>query len=133
MDADWSQQRNRAIDAHAAELARREAAGAEQARQMLREFVDAARARGIPPVALVARSYDGRHRYRTGLRGWYLRDDIAVDEQGDFYILLVQRSLRALVTGVEVQAARPRLVIGEGARDGERMSLRALLDRALGE
>jgi hypothetical protein len=127
----WHSQRRRAIDTHAAELARREAAEAEQARQMLREFVEAARARGIPPVALVARSYDGRHRYRTGLRGWYLRDGLAVDEQGEFYILLVQRSLRGLVTGVQVPPARPRLVIGEGARDGERMPLRALLDRAL--
>jgi hypothetical protein len=129
----WESQRSRAIAAHAAELARREAAEAEQARRLLRAFVDAAQERGIAPVALVARSYDGRYRYRTRLRGWYLRDEIAVDERGEFYILLVPRSLRALVTGVVVEAARPRLVIGEGARDGERMSLRALLDRALGQ
>ena len=51
-------------------------------------------------MRLVARSYDGRHRYRTGLRGWYLRPDegIAVAENANFYVLAVRGSLRALVT-----------------------------------
>jgi len=130
-DADWIGRRERAIEAHAAELRRRETAESEQAAAMLAEFARVARERGLPTVALVATSHSGRYRYRTGLRGWYLRDGLAVDEQGEFYILLVQRSLRGLVTGVQVPPARPRLVIGEGARDGERMPLRALLDRAL--
>ena len=97
---------------------------------MLFEFTQAAR---VPPVALRARSHDGRHRYRTGLRGWYLRPDegIAVGQDARFYILSVPRSLRALLWGARVQPARPRLVIGEGGRDGERIELRALLDRLL--
>jgi hypothetical protein len=92
LGSDWSRRRSHAITVHAAELARREAAEAEQAHAMLLGFVRAVRDRGLAPVALVARSYDGRHRYRTGLHGWYLRADerLAVDTDGQFYILLVR-------------------------------------------
>jgi hypothetical protein len=133
-DPQWKQQRARAIASHAAELARRESAEADEAQEMLRAFAASMSSRGIAPLALRARSYDGRHRYRTGLRGWYLRVDesLAVDEQGQFYILLVRGSLRALVSGTTIAPTRPRLVIGEGGRDGERIALRALLDRILG-
>jgi len=132
-ESDWLRQRRRAISAHAAELQRQEAADSERAAAMLVEFAHTARARGLPTVALVARSHDGRQRYRTGLRGWYLRPDggIAVGEDGRFYVLSVQRSLRALVTGARLQPSRPRLVLGEGGRDGERMPLRAQLDSLL--
>jgi hypothetical protein len=140
-DEDWAEQRKRAIAVHSAELARKEAAEASQASRLLADFVAAARAQGIEPVALAAGSYDGKHRYRTKLRGWYLTEDerFAVDEDGRFYILTVPGSrlgsllgpLRALVAGAQVEPARPRLVIGEGGRDGERIPLRALLDRAL--
>jgi hypothetical protein len=132
-DSEWARQRGHAIASHAAELARREAADAEQAREMLLQFVQTAHARAIPPVALLAHSYDGRHRYRTGLRGWYLRADqgLAVDEDGRFYILLVRGSLRARLSGASIPPARPRLVIGEGGRDGDRISLRALLDHLI--
>ena len=135
-DSDWTAQRARAIAAHGAELARREADEAKRARAMLVEFVAAARDRGIPPVALVARSYGGgARRYRTRLHGWYLSPDetLAVGEDGELYILTVRGSLRGLVSGVDVAPTRPRLVIGEGGRDGERISLRALLDRRLTE
>ena len=136
-DEDWAEQRKRAIAVHSAELARKEAAEAAQASQLLVEFVAAARGQGIEPVTLAARSYDGKHRYRTKLRGWYLSGDerFAVDEDGRFYILTVpgsfMGSLRSLIAGAQVEPARPRLVIGEGGRDGERIPLRALLDRAL--
>jgi hypothetical protein len=132
-DAEWARQRGRAIAAHAAELRRREAADSERAAAMLVEFVRSARDRGLPTVALVARSYDGRYRYRTGLRGWYLRPDgsIAVDDEGRYYILSVRSSLRALVTGARVEPSRPPLVLGEGGRDGERITLRAQLDSLL--
>src|SRR5690348_3690643 len=116
---EWAEQRRRAIDVHAAELARREAAEAEEAGRLLAAFVGEARTQ---PARLHARSYDGRHRYRTPLRGWYLTADerFAVGEDGQFYILTVPGSLRALVAGAHVEPARPRLVIGEGGRDGER-------------
>jgi hypothetical protein len=130
---DWARQRERAIAVHAAELARREAAEVAQARELLQAFVREARKRGLAPAPLAARSHDGRRRYRTRLRGWYLRADegLAVDEDGEFYILSVPNSLRALISGADVPPARPRLVIGEGGRDGERMTLRVLLDKVL--
>lgn len=130
---EWREQRARAIDAHAADLARRTAVESERAAEMLREFVAIARERGPAPVRLVARSYDGRHRYRTGLRGWYLRPDegIAVAEDARFYVLAVRGSLRALVTGVTLEPEAPRLVLGEGGRDGERVTLRLALDTVL--
>jgi hypothetical protein len=132
---EWSEQRARAIDAHAADLARRTAAESVRAAGMLREFVATARERGPAPVPLVARSYDGRYRYRTGLRGWYLRPDrgIAVAEDANFYVLAVRGSLRALVTGVTLVPDAPRLVLGEGGRDGERVTLRLALDHVLGD
>jgi hypothetical protein len=95
--------------------------------------VATATARGIEPVRLAATSYDGRRRFRTGMRGWYLRPNLAVGADGEFYVLSVRGSLGALFTGVTVQPSRARLVIGEGGRDGERISLRALLDLRLGE
>jgi hypothetical protein len=131
--ADWAAQRRRAIDTHAANLAHRESAEATEAAAMLAEFVATATARRIEPVRLAATSYDGRRRFRTGLRGWYLRPNLAVGADGEFYVLSVRGSLGALFTGVTVQPSRARLVIGEGGRDGERISLRALLDLRLGE
>jgi hypothetical protein len=127
--SDWVRQRDRAIAAHAAERARQEAAEAEQARELISEFVRAARDRGLAVRPLSAQGYDGRSRYRTGLRGWYLRPDhtLAVGEDGEFYILTVPGSLRARLTGAAVRPSAPRLVIGEGGRDGERIPLRDLL------
>jgi hypothetical protein len=133
MSDGWAEQRARAIDAHAADLARRTAADAEKAAGMLREFVTVARDRGVAPVRLVARSYDGRHRYRTGLRGWYLRSDggVAVGEDGHFYVLAVPPSVKGLLTGVTLTPSAPRLILGEGGRDGERVTLRVALDHVL--
>lgn len=133
MSDGWAEQRARAIDAHAADLARRTAAESEKAAAMLREFVATARERGVAPEPLVARSYDGRRRFRTGMSGWYLRPDggIAVGEDGRYYVLAVAGSLRGLLTGVTLTPSPPRLVLGEGGRDGERVTLRAALDHVL--
>jgi hypothetical protein len=132
-DREWATRRNRAVAAHAADLARREAAEAARAAELLREFVAAARERGLAPVPLTARSYGGRGRYRTKLRGWYLSPDetMAVAEDGRFYLLTVRGSLAARFTGVDVAPATPRPVLGEGGRDGERIPLRTVLDRLL--
>jgi len=136
MDADreWATRRNRAVAAQAADLAQREAAEAARAAKLLREFVVAARDCGLVPVPLTARSYGSRSRYRTKLRGWYLNADetMAVAENGRFYLLTVQGSLAARFTGVDLAPATPRLVLGEGGRDGERIPLRTVLDRLLG-
>ena len=134
-DADraWHEQRARAVAAHAAERERRTAAETAEARQLIAGFVRAARDAGLPTDALRARGYDGKGRYRTGLRGWYLRSDggLAVSVEGEFYVLAVPPSLTGRLRGVVVAPERPRLVIGEGGRDGERITLRELLDRRL--
>ncbi len=134
-DREWAERRDEAVAARTADLARREAAETEQAAAALREFVAAARESGPAPVPLRARSYDGRSRYRTKLRGWYLRRDetMAVAEDGSFYVLTVPGSFVARLRGATVAPARPRLVLGEGGRDGESMPLRTVLERLLEE
>lgn len=132
-DREWAARRNRAVAAHAADLAHRQTTEAAQAAQLVREFVAAARERGMAPVRLTARPYGGRGRYRTKLRGWYLDhgQTMAVAEDGAFYLLAVPGSLAARFTGVDIVPATPRLVLGEGGRDGERIALRTVLDRLL--
>lgn len=129
-DEGWAEQRDRAIAVRAADLARREATDTAQARELLRDFV--ARTT-LPPVPLSARPYGGKHRYRTGLRGWYLRADeaLAVGEDAEFYILTVPASMKSRLTGVHLTPDRPRTIIGEGGRDGERVALKVLLDALL--
>nr|WP_297423296.1 hypothetical protein [uncultured Actinotalea sp.] len=122
---DWRARRRQAADAQAEALAQRQAAEHAAARRLLAEFVAEATRQGPPPVPLRARSYDGRHRYRTPLHGWYLRrnESVAVSTAGDFYVLGVPGSLRALVRGVEPEPADPPLVLGRGGRDGESVDL----------
>ena len=124
---EWRRRRAHAVRAHAAEAERRLAVETGQARRLVADFAAAALVRGLRPTALTARGYSGRGRYRTGLRGWYLRPDVAVGTDGEFYLLTVPDSVRGRLTGVTVQPAQPRLVVGEGARDGERISLSELL------
>jgi hypothetical protein len=132
-DEPWREQRARAVAAHAADRERRAAAEAERARRLVAEFAQAALARGLPTEPLVARDYRGKGRYRTGLRGWYLRSDggLAVGTDGRFYLLTVPPSLAGRLRGVTLTPQTPRLVIGEGGRDGERIELRHLLERRL--
>ena len=127
--ARWRRQRDRAVAVRAAALERQVAAEVARARELVARFATEARERGLRTTPLVARPYHGRGRYRTGLRGWYLRPDgdLAVAEDGQFYILTVPASIRARFTDVHVHPAEPRLVIGEGARDGERIALDELL------
>lgn len=100
---------------------------------MIADFVVAAREGGVPTERFSARSYDGRATYRTSVDGWYLRKNrsVGVGTDGEFYVLTVQGSLRALLRGAELAPAEPPLVLGEGARDGESIDLREALDRAL--
>ena len=109
MDREWATRRETAETARAAEL--------------LWVFVAAAREGDLAPVPLTARSYGGRGRYRTKLRGWYLSPDetMAVAEDGRFYLLTVRGSLAARFTSVDVAPTTPRLMLGEGGRDGERI------------
>jgi hypothetical protein len=129
----WREQRRLAAAAHAAADERSRGAEAEAARQLLAEFVRAAQARGLRAVQLAAQAYDGRARYRTGLRGWYLKRDrsVAAGIDGALYLLSVPPAFRARFTGVTLTAATPRLVVGQGGRDGESIPLATLLARRL--
>jgi hypothetical protein len=129
----WRANRREAAAEHAAAFERRKAAETEQARRLLLEFVDAARARGLATVPLEARARSGRATYRTGLSGWYLKRNrsLAVDTAGDFYVLSAPASLRARLTGVTLAPSDPPLVVGAGGRDGESFPLDELLAQRL--
>jgi hypothetical protein len=130
---DWRRRRRHAVTVHAEAQDRRRAAEISQARAMVTDFVRRARARDLPTEPLVARAYTGRGRYRTGLRGWYLKADrsMAVAEDGSFYLLGVPASLRARFAGVTLRPDDPPLVVGQGGRDGESVPLATLLERVL--
>ena len=133
--ASWREQRSEAAAVHADALERRRAAESDRARTLIATFVRQARERGVEPTPLRARSYDGRHRYRTHLRGWYLRRDesVAVGVDGEFYVLSVPASLQAALRGASVPPRDPPLVIGAGGKDGESLDLPIALARALGD
>jgi hypothetical protein len=56
---------------------------------------------------------------------------MAISGDGQFYILSAPATMRARFTGVVVRPQEPRLVIGEGGRDGESIPLQVLLRRRL--
>ena len=131
--ADWHEQRRRAIAGHAAALEAGRAAEAEEAAALIAEFVRAATERGLSPTVLSARSFDGRSTYRTKIRGWYLKSNksVAVGTDGGYYVLTVPSSLRARISGADLQPSVPRLVVGAGGGDGETIPLAQLLRRRL--
>jgi hypothetical protein len=132
--ATWTERRRHAATVHATAQEHRKLTEISQARQLIADFVRRARERGLSTVPLTAHAYTGRARYRTRLRGWYLKADrsIAVGDDGEFYLLGVPASLRARFTGADVRPHDPPLVIGHGGRDGESIPLKTLLERVLG-
>ena len=131
--AAWQQRRREASAEHADVLARRKSAETEQARAQLAAFVRTAQDRGITPTPLRARAFNGRTTYRTGLTGWYLKRNrsLAVDADGNFYVLSTQTSIISRLRGATVRPSNPPLVVGVGGRDGESMPLQQLLDLRL--
>ncbi len=129
----WAERRGDAAAEHAARLDRRRAAEAQQASALLADFVREAQERRLPTVALRARALNGRTLYRTGLTGWYLRRNgtVAVDEQGDFFVMSAPTSMRARLRGVTLTPSDPPLVVGAGGRDGESIPLPDLLRQRL--
>jgi hypothetical protein len=129
----WREERERAIASHADAARRHREREAAEARRLIADFVQRAHERGLVAERLTARSYGGGGRYRTGLRGWYLKADrsLAVGTDGELYLLTVPGGLGARLTGVAVTPHEPRLVIGEGGRDGESIPLQTLLERRL--
>lgn len=132
-DEAWRRQRDLAVTKHAAAEKAARDAQTSQARQLVAEFAQTARERGIKPARLVARAYNGRSRYRTNVVGWYVHPDrsLAVGVDGAFYVLGVPASMRSRLLGAHPAPQDPMLVIGRGAKDGESISLRDLLQRRL--
>jgi hypothetical protein len=131
--ADWAEQRRQAIAGHAAALEAGRAAEAREAAALIVDFVTAAEERGLSPTVLSARSFDGRSTYRTKIRGWYLKSNksVAVGTDGGYYVLTVPASLRARLSGADLQPSIPRLVVGAGGGDGETIPLAQLLAQRL--
>ncbi|MET9271558.1 hypothetical protein [Kribbella sp. NPDC003557] len=125
----WREERRQAAAEHGAALERKRAAEAAQARELLAGFVATMQERGEQPEPLRAQVVGSNASYRTDLTGWYLRRNrsLAVDVDGNFYILGVPASLKSRVAGVRVQPSDPPLIVGQGARDGESMPLAELL------
>jgi hypothetical protein len=125
----WREERRQAAAEHAAALVRKKAAETAQARQLITSFIATLKERGVAPEPLRAQVVGSSASYRTGLTGWYLRRNrsLAVDVDGNFYILGVPPSLKSRVAGVHVTPSDPPLVVGQGARDGESMPLADLL------
>lgn len=130
---DWQEQRQRAVRAHAAADEQRRATEQAEAGELVAWFVREAVRRGLRPTALVAASYSGGGRYRTGLTGWYVDQarSRAVDVEGRFYLLTVPGGLRSRLFGAAPEPRPAPLVVGAGGRDGESVPLRALLTRRL--
>ncbi|TQL01240.1 hypothetical protein [Cellulomonas sp. SLBN-39] len=129
----WRERRREAAVAHADALAARQRAESDRARALILAFLDDARAAGVAPEPLHARSYDGRARFRTPLHGWYLRRDrtVAVGTDGEFYVLTAPSSLAARLRGVQPAPQEPPLVIGAGGKDGESIDMADALARVL--
>ncbi|MEU7932766.1 hypothetical protein [Micromonospora echinofusca] len=130
---DWRERQRQAVRAHAAADEQRRTAERAEAAELVARFVAEAVRRGLPPTPLHARSYDGRGRYRTRLRGWYVdrARSRAVDTDGRFHLLTVPGGLRARLFGVDPEPSPPPLVVGAGGRDGESIPLEVLLARRL--
>jgi hypothetical protein len=129
----WREERRQAAAAHAAALEQRKANESAQARGLLVDFVATMKERGVRPEPLRAQVVGSGASYRTDVTGWYLRRNrsLGVDADANFYILGVPASLRARVAGVRIVASDPPLVVGQGARDGESMPLKQLLNLRL--
>jgi hypothetical protein len=127
--SDWQEQRRAAAADLADAAARRRAVESAEASRLIADFAAAAQERGLRDTELVARGMDGRGRYKTGVRGWYLRRNksLGVGVDGAFYVLSVPGGLRARLRGVTLKPTDPPLVIGAGGRDGESIPLPDLL------
>lgn len=125
----WREERRQAAVEQAAALGRKKAAETARARELLTGFIATLKERGIEPEPLRAQVVGSNASYRTDLTGWYLRRNrsLAVDVDGNFYILGVPASLKSRVAGVRLVPSDPPLVVGQGARDGESMPLADLL------
>ncbi len=128
-ETSWRDRRREAAAEQAAALDRRRAQETAKAHDLLVDFVAQAKAAGIEPQPLRAQVVGSGASYRTDLVGWYLKRNksLAVDADGNFYLLGVQASLKARLSGLRIEPSDPPLTVGLGARDGESMPLKELL------
>lgn len=119
-------------DYHARAAAREQQRDAAAAAVLVERFAERAREAGLATTGLRARPYSGRGRFRTGVRGWYVKRDgsLGVGEDGRWYVLVVPPSLRARF-GIELEPSDASLQVGKGARDGESVELEVLLRQRL--
>ena len=129
----WRQRRGEAAEARAAAAERERRREHDRARELLAGFVAELQRLGVAPVDLHAVA--GGARYRTGLRGWYLKRDgsLAVTTDGEYYVTTVAPSVRGRLLGVRLLPSDPPLQVGRGARDGESVELVVLLRQRLAE
>ncbi len=104
-----------------------------EAQQLIDRFVARAREAGLATEELTARPWSGRGRYRTGIEGWYLRKDhsIGVGVDGRYYLLATPPVRLGRWRTVAVEPTPPTLEVGRGARDGESIDLKDLLELRL--
>lgn len=104
-----------------------------RAARLVSQFAEDARAAGITPVRLTARTYDGNSRLRTNLEGWYLKQDmsVAVGTDGNFYVMSAPRSIKGMLRGVTLPPGEPPIELGKGGRDGESMPMEVALAKRL--
>jgi hypothetical protein len=118
---------------HAEALRLRSEAEAARAQVLIDRFVEQATQAGLPTQELMARSWSGGARYRTGLVGWYIRrtGTVGVGTEGSFYVLNVPPVRFGRWRTVRVEPTPPPLVVGKGAGDGEVFDLDVLLQQRL--
>lgn len=120
-------------DYHVAAQRRRDEREAAKAKVLIDRFVARAVERGLPTEELTARPWSGRGRYRTGIEGWYLRQDrsVAVGADGSYYQLVVAPQRFGRWRTVPLEPTLPPLQVGRGGRDGESVTLETLLEMRL--
>jgi hypothetical protein len=104
-----------------------------EAQLLVDRFVAAARQAGLATEELTARPWSGRGRYRTGIEGWYLRRDhsVGVGVDGRYYVLVTAPARLGRWRTVSLEPTPPPLEVGRGARDGESIDLKHLLELRL--
>ncbi len=104
-----------------------------KAQALIDEFLESAREGGLATEELTARPWNGKGRYRTGVQGWFLRNDqsVGVSADGAYYVLLVPPVRFGRLRNVDLEPTPPPLIVGEGGRDGDAVALETLLQRRL--
>lgn len=132
-NSQWAQTRRENALLQAQRQKERQAAEANQAKEYLRRFVVAAQQSGLAEEQLFVKGYGGKGQAKTALRGWYLKADrsMAVDVDGNFYLLIAELTLIDRLRGVTLSPSDPPLILGAGGRDGESIDLVDALKKLL--